>query len=524
MSILNDLLTFDKMEGGKMSLELEFVNCSAFITSLAKPFHLNAQDKSITFMMDFSELSPHFIQNACIKVDHSKMGQVLRNLISNALKFTPDGGTVVVAMSHVEIVRQRSEDKEKGADKSWFRSGSAEGSESVSDVSDVLRVEVRDTGAGMSALDQTRLFGQYVQFNANRLQKGGGSGLGLWISKGITELHGGVIGGHSEGEGKGSVFYVELPVTIPIKTQVGSNGAIDKPKKTNITGAIDKNSIISSAFVEKLDPAWLGDMTTLSLSEGIEAQRQTKLVALQSPMRDSIPHRSPPVAEKVTHASSCGANSEPAVNILDDGGYYSSCGDENDDLRDEGEFEEEAKTIHASENDKTTGAIETVRLSHDSQYKHRSGVSSVSSHSSAASRASYPTDNTSLYGLTELLKKSIRNGYPESSLPRKSSTDFLSSVHPFMQTSIPYIQSLPSSRNSLGSSKFQSRCTSMSTTPRNNTRCDTSPPHSNSGAITPDPLVDINTPLYSSPFNSPKTCGKSLSMFSSLHCSRLSHY
>jgi hypothetical protein len=75
-----------------------------------------------------------------------------------------------------------------------------------------VRIEVTDTGVGISSEDQKKLFGQYVQFSAGMLQKGMGSGLGLWISKGIVELHGGKIGAFSEGEGCGSTFFVELPL------------------------------------------------------------------------------------------------------------------------------------------------------------------------------------------------------------------------------------------------------------------------------------------------------------------------
>ena len=60
-------------------------------------------------------------------------------------------------------------------------------------VSDYLRIEINDTGAGISEENQKRLFSQYVQFDAGKLQKGSGSGLGLWISKGIVALHGGEL-------------------------------------------------------------------------------------------------------------------------------------------------------------------------------------------------------------------------------------------------------------------------------------------------------------------------------------------
>ena len=63
-------------------------------------------------------------------------------------------------------------------------SSSSSSNNSAAVTNSVLRVEVIDSGAGISKENQTKLFGQYVQFNANALQKGGGSGLGLWISKG----------------------------------------------------------------------------------------------------------------------------------------------------------------------------------------------------------------------------------------------------------------------------------------------------------------------------------------------------
>jgi len=76
---------------------------------------------------------------------------------------------------------------------------------------DTLRIEVHDTGVGISKPNQQKLFGEIVQFDAAQLQNGGGSGIGLWISKKIVDLHGGRIGVKSE-PGKGSMFYVELDV------------------------------------------------------------------------------------------------------------------------------------------------------------------------------------------------------------------------------------------------------------------------------------------------------------------------
>lgn len=107
------------------------------------------------------------------------MAQVLRNLLSNAIKFTPIEGEVEVT---------------------------------IDAKNEQLEISVRDSGVGISLENQGRLFGEVIQFHAKAHQGGGGSGLGLWISKKIMDMHGGSISVHSEGEGKGSVFSISLPM------------------------------------------------------------------------------------------------------------------------------------------------------------------------------------------------------------------------------------------------------------------------------------------------------------------------
>ena len=75
-----------------------------------------------------------------------------------------------------------------------------------------ILITVKDSGHGISLEDQKHLFKEGIQFRANQLQAGGGSGLGLWISKGVVELHHGSLSAFSEGEGKGTTFFLELPV------------------------------------------------------------------------------------------------------------------------------------------------------------------------------------------------------------------------------------------------------------------------------------------------------------------------
>ena len=103
----------------------------------------------------------------------------------------------------------------------WFRSSSAVHCEPVLEnmkntrntINGMLAIVITDTGAGISIENQARLFKEVIQFSPEKLQAGGGSGLGLWITPGILEMHNGKIGVYSEGEAKGSTFAIQIPMT-----------------------------------------------------------------------------------------------------------------------------------------------------------------------------------------------------------------------------------------------------------------------------------------------------------------------
>ena len=84
-------------------------------------------------------------------------------------------------------------------------------------------IAITDTSAGMTEEQLMNMFGEGVQFNANKLQAGGGSGLGLFITKGLVEQHGGRIWASSEGLGKGTTFAIELPAFLPCAHRAGPN-------------------------------------------------------------------------------------------------------------------------------------------------------------------------------------------------------------------------------------------------------------------------------------------------------------
>ena len=152
LEVINELLEFEKLAAGMTTLECAVTPVLPFLEQVMRQHMIPSRAKNIQF-----ELVPSMTRNVTINVDPLKLATVFRNLFSNAIKFTSNGGQITV----------RTE----------FKCASLEGDE-------VVQISVQDSGAGLSPANLTRLFGEGVQFNANGLQGGGGSGLGLFISKG----------------------------------------------------------------------------------------------------------------------------------------------------------------------------------------------------------------------------------------------------------------------------------------------------------------------------------------------------
>ncbi|KAJ1396901.1 histidine kinase-like ATPase [Ochromonadaceae sp. CCMP2298] len=135
--------------------------------------------------------------------DSMRISQVLRNLMSNAIKFTPDSGTISV---HAEWLPEALVDAEidmtPQESQQWLSYARA----------GAVRISVTDTGAGLSPGQLLEIGAEGVQFNANQLQAGQGSGLGLFISKGICAQHGGTFDVTSQGLDQGATFSILLPL------------------------------------------------------------------------------------------------------------------------------------------------------------------------------------------------------------------------------------------------------------------------------------------------------------------------
>ena len=173
LGLINDVLDLSKIEAGQLVLELSDYSIQDIAQTVSSTLEPLAADKKLGFKV---EVAPQLPPG---RGDGRRLTQVLINLVGNAIKFTDAGEVAIKAEAH---------------------NGS-------------FHVSVRDTGPGISAADQTKLFQEFQQADNAITKKKGGTGLGLAISKRIVEMHGGRIWVELQ-PGQGSTFTFTLPVIV----------------------------------------------------------------------------------------------------------------------------------------------------------------------------------------------------------------------------------------------------------------------------------------------------------------------
>ena len=193
LSLVNDILDLSKIEAGGVTLEQAPFDLREIINEVRDLMSTQAEAKGIAHELDVPErLAPAYIGDA------TRIGQVLTNLVANAIKFTERG-----------VVRLRV--REEGATAGLTR----------------LRFEIEDTGIGISAEEQARLFVPFAQADASTTRRFGGTGLGLSIVKRLVEMMDGAVGLSSR-PGVGSTFWVTLSLRVPTTTGFRQRTPIDE--------------------------------------------------------------------------------------------------------------------------------------------------------------------------------------------------------------------------------------------------------------------------------------------------------
>lgn len=180
LRLINDILDISKLEAGKYNLRYEVFDVKSAIEETVAAQVPLANNKDLTLDCSFSGNIPEMV-----KGDGERIKQVLNCLLSNAIKFTSEGGV------RVKVATMDGEEKDKTT----------------------LRIAVVDSGIGISDANKSKLFIRFSQVDSSDTRKYGGSGLGLVITKQIVELMGGSISVQSK-EDIGSTFIVEIPLKI----------------------------------------------------------------------------------------------------------------------------------------------------------------------------------------------------------------------------------------------------------------------------------------------------------------------
>ena len=202
LGTLNEVLNYEKLQASAMALEKTKENPLTFVLSSFGIFRTPAVNAGINLVLPTVAATP-YLDCPCVEIDIYKMSQVMRNLISNAIKFTPRGGTITITLG-IREVEQSPRQRRFYFPFLYYRATQVV-------VEEWLEICVQDTGIGIAPENLGRVFTEIVQFDPNHNQGGNGSGLGLFISRGIVELHGGRVVAHSDGLNQGCSFSVLLP-------------------------------------------------------------------------------------------------------------------------------------------------------------------------------------------------------------------------------------------------------------------------------------------------------------------------
>jgi CheY-like chemotaxis protein/nitrogen-specific signal transduction histidine kinase len=229
LTIINDILDFSRIEAGKLRIEPEAFNLAEQVDQTMALLTPRAQARGLSLNADLPPDLP-----AGLSGDAGRIQQVLVNLVGNAIKFTEKGGVQVRVRPQAPVAPGRF----------------------------AFRLEVRDTGIGLTPGQQAQLFQPFSQADGSTTRKYGGTGLGLAISRQLLHLMDGRIGVESEA-GRGSVFWFELELPLALVADpVAAPRALSRAEREQPAGKIlvaednVANQLLMQMMLEKLGLAF----------------------------------------------------------------------------------------------------------------------------------------------------------------------------------------------------------------------------------------------------------------------------
>ena len=237
LGIINDILDFSKIEAGKLEMESVEFRLEEVLDNVTSLIGLKAQEKGLELLFSLDADVPNELVG-----DPLRLGQVLLNLVSNAVKFTEEGEVVVAA--------------ERLA---------------VEDNGITLKFSVRDTGIGLSTEQRARLFESFSQADGSTTRKYGGTGLGLAISKSLVEMMGGTIEVESA-LGRGSTFAFTVRLGRSLVSRTKTERTLPDASRARVL-VVDDNATSRAILKEMLASFGFDATLCASGAEGIAELR-----------------------------------------------------------------------------------------------------------------------------------------------------------------------------------------------------------------------------------------------------------
>lgn len=256
LELINNILDLSKIEAGKVNLSIETVHIKQLFKGIYQINKVKAEEKQIEFSYDISSNVPDFIES-----DRTKLNQILMNLVTNAIKFTPPTKRVTMNLSM------------DGRD---------------------LVMNVIDTGVGIEQERITQIFEPFVQADNSITRRFGGTGLGLTITKKMTQVLNGTINVYSI-PGVGSTFSVKLPLrNLPLSNEVTAEQSEPIPaqlKKSTVL-IVEDNELNQQLLVTFLKQVGLQTVQAYNGKEGIEKAMEHRpaliIMDIHMPVMDGL--------------------------------------------------------------------------------------------------------------------------------------------------------------------------------------------------------------------------------------------